>query len=480
MSSTSSAAPTLSVAAHPSTATATATPTSPKVAWTGRVVTYNILSSILATPDHHHLSSPDHLALDHRHATLTQKLIPELRRGSILCLQEVSSEWLKRLTPLWAAENYTCLSTGYGKNAWGGLIIAFPTRRYKAVRHQHQCIADLISDPDTWSWWRKRGTVDPYGDLHPRATLAHLLASMLLGICIALLWIESLARRVLLEAARRCRRPPALASILGQRWGASWETKHVAWEMAVWARHRQWWRNSPWNTPWRRASEPANRILGVHLTDQDHDQLSLCVVNYHMPCKYWDPLVMDLHAYVAMRCADELARNMPLVLAGDWNVKPSDPLYRRMTFSEGFPRALGTAFRGKRFTRGRYGRRLARNSNSSLDEADSDSASKPGSAGKDSLHDMRMLWSAAVQCHGREPAFTCLAAPGPGKPVSEAFCDTLDYIFLSRDLECARFEILASPGVVQRRGVAALPSADEPSDHVMLAADLVFVDRGQI
>lgn len=53
------------------------------------VVSYNILSSHLAQPDHFRTCKPADLEQHTRLQRVKQKLKPELQKGSIICLQEV-------------------------------------------------------------------------------------------------------------------------------------------------------------------------------------------------------------------------------------------------------------------------------------------------------------------------------------------------------------------------------------------------------
>lgn len=61
-----------------------------------------------------------------------------------------------------------------------------------------------------------------------------------------------------------------------------------------------------------------------------------CVSTYHMPCLFWSPPVMLLHAAAVkhLTSTDE----DPFVLCGDFNLKPSDPGYSFLTLSAFHPK----------------------------------------------------------------------------------------------------------------------------------------------
>ena len=70
--------------------------------------------------------------------------------------------------------------------------------------------------------------------------------------------------------------------------------------------------------------------------------------------------------------------------------------------------------------------------------------------------------------NGKEPEFTNLAKTGWGGP--DKFCETLDYIWLSDGWKVEGVKPLGSKASVE--DIASYPSRDEPSDHVMIFADL--------
>jgi hypothetical protein len=126
------------------------------------------------------------------------------------------------------------------------------------------------------------------------------------------------------------------------------------------------------------------------------------VACYHMPCMFYAPKVMTLHAAWAAERAFQVAEGRPLVLTGDFNLKPGDPAYQLLT--------------------------------SGVVEDVTGLPSYPEHPGSDSKwtagSKIKPLMSAYVKVNGREPVFTNWAHE-PGK---EPFVDCLDYLFSTEDM----------------------------------------------
>jgi endonuclease/exonuclease/phosphatase family metal-dependent hydrolase len=85
--------------------------------------------------------------------------------------------------------------------------------------------------------------------------------------------------------------------------------------------------------------------------------------------------------------------------------------------------------------------------------------SRPSSDAYRFLH--RKWYSALFEAHGHEPPLTCRAAHAP----TEDFA--LDYIWLAQKPDRVSAD---GPEIIS----GLLPNADEPSDHLMIAADVTF------
>lgn len=65
---------------------------------------------------------------------------------------------------------------------------------------------------------------------------------------------------------------------------------------------------------------------------EDKKSAKRFVVNtYHMPCAFWWPAVMTLHAEALLRKVKELSGGLPYILAGDFNIMPHTTLYKFIT-----------------------------------------------------------------------------------------------------------------------------------------------------
>lgn len=81
---------------------------------------------------------------------------------------------------------------------------------------------------------------------------------------------------------------------------------------------------------WAQAKRRWNRLVSVKLQHTESGA-PFAVSNYHMPCVYYAPRVMTIHSALAAQRAQQFASGLPLVLAGDWNLKPSSPEYGFLT-----------------------------------------------------------------------------------------------------------------------------------------------------
>ena len=163
------------------------------------------------------------------------------------------------------------------------------------------------------------------------------------------------------------------------------------------------------------------------------DRMPLCVGTYHMPCDFKTPEVMMIHSALVKDLMLEIAGGQNLILAGDFNIKPSEKSYRVIT------------------ERGYVHGRLSQPNNYTL-------SYRPNAE--------QVLKSAYRERNGVEPAFTNFAATSK----TPYFCATLDYIFFHGRLMVE--DVLQLPS--QPRG-ESYPDATHPSDHLMIAASFRFI-----
>lgn len=166
-----------------------------------------------------------------------------------------------------------------------------------------------------------------------------------------------------------------------------------------------------------------------------------CTTNSHMPCAFYAPKVMTIHADLAFRHAQLLASTgdskVPCIVAGDFNIKPVDSIYTLLTTGQ-----LATT-------------------------DDFFPTPKNGFDWKVSLEPMR---SAYADVLGSEPDFTNYARVKEDEP----FIDTLDYIFVSSEWKVD--SVLELPGRNAVKGPFPNLDENEPSDHVLIAATLELVE----
>jgi endonuclease/exonuclease/phosphatase family metal-dependent hydrolase len=155
------------------------------------------------------------------------------------------------------------------------------------------------------------------------------------------------------------------------------------------------------------------------------------VATYHMPCAFYDPPLMSLHAAWCAEHALAVAGNAPLVLCGDFNLKPPDPGYELLTTGVLSKEADWPAYPEVPDAPWRIGQ------------------NKP-------------LVSAYAQIQGKEPQYTNWAHE-PGK---DEFIDCLDYLLSSPEL--TPVSVIELPKRADADG--PYPSVTEPSDHLLIGA----------
>jgi len=207
--------------------------------------------------------------------------------------------------------------------------------------------------------------------------------------------------------------------------------------------------------PWKESLRRSNQMVSVRLQPKAAGGRPFVVGTYHMPCMFWLPSVMMVHCVLSAQHIQRLAKHFsdpssspssssssassspsgaaadPYIYVGDFNVKPDSNMYRLLT-------------------------------QGSVEPACPDLP--PQEPGDTWTPVVAPMGSAYASANGQEPPYTNWA-----KTKDEPdFIGTLDYIFYS-------------PGDWAVKGVRDLrtdelkgpfPIADEPSDHVLLSANL--------
>lgn len=233
-----------------------------------KVTTYNVLSSHLSEEDYFTHCDPLHLKPERRLGELKRKLDVEVAQGSVICLQEVSNLWSGSLTAYFASKGYA-FSTGlYGNkfNGYMGVAMAVPLHKYDILD------VDITRVADTKRGVRKEklGFVQEW-----LQRVSSYLRSLLVG------W-------KLLE------RPP--------------------------------------EEPWQLACSRFNQMVTMKLAPKGSGGGGAFVVGtYHMPCMFRTPSVMVIHCALSAQHINRYARGLPYVFCGDFNIKPDSPMYSMMT-----------------------------------------------------------------------------------------------------------------------------------------------------
>ncbi|KAK3241996.1 hypothetical protein CYMTET_48292 [Cymbomonas tetramitiformis] len=354
-----------------------------------RVVSYNVLSSSLAAPSHFDSCDPSNLDSSVRLERVLKKLEPEIKKNSIICLQEVSMMWAGKLEHFFGNRDYRFVYHLYGgkRNGYMGVGIAFSRNEFVSEQVDIQCLADT----------------------HPG-------------------WPKPILRAGIVNALSK---------------GID---KVFAPAKPLWSVFRKVTGFKRPIEDWNNAKDRKNAVTFVRLKEKNASVNGkgeeFCIGTYHMPCAFRAPKVMAIHAALIKQYMESMSAGAPYVLAGDFNIKPvddhgSESLYKLLTIGElaeddpAYP-----TFPPRRKT----------------------NWSPVGGA---------PLYSAYALATGCEPDFTNYAKT---KADTEPFIGTLDYIFVS-----ARWWIVKEvSGLPTRDSVTdgPFPNANEPSDHIMIAATI--------
>lgn len=191
--------------------------------------------------------------------------------------------------------------------------------------------------------------------------------------------------------------------------------------------------------PWQIAERRFNQALFARLRPKGGSSApnggTFCVGTYHMPCLFNIRPVMVIHTSLVIKHLARLAGSDPLVFAGDFNFNPDSECYKLAVEGDLPSTSLDFPVRP---------------------EWEKDWVPNTGVK----------LASAYKQVEGKEPDFTNNAKVEDYDP----FIDTLDYVFHTPGIRAV--EVLRLKHRDEVKG--PFPIAEEPSDHVVLAADYQF------
>lgn len=431
-----------------------------------RVTSLNVLSSAYSSPATHVHCDPENLFPPTRLDRTRHILSDEIgAHRPVLALQEVSLPWLAQLLPFFAEKQYAVVPANYGdqRSGYMGVALAYPTDRFELVA------ADVARIADTRRW--PRPSMDASGSARPPAEAPAAPA--------ALAEVAAPAEK---KEGEEEPEPSSLELL--------WSNAQQRASRSATAVSRYF------KSLWRAASDPFverepedflslskrrfNQAIALRLrgrgTAESAASREFVVATYHMPCVWYAPKVMATHAALTAQWVQRFASAgsaCPYVLMGDFNIKPSSPMYRMLiegTLPEdavdmvdyhfgpnpglrpepAFPEALwGDTWR-PRFSpmRSAY--------------AEAAAAADPSSP---ALLPLDGAASARL-----EPEFTNMSQMEGDLTM---FVATLDYVFLSPEWRIDG--VLPLPKLsdlpLEQR---PLPNAQFPSDHIMIAASIAL------
>lgn len=491
-----------------------------------RIVSYNVLSSKLSRPSHFTHTNPEYLSIEYRLPLILSKLQTEMNRlevslsvgddvdkimadallstvdnvkrkhknspgsgrGSdngamnnkppptIFALQEICYPITSALHTFFAQHGYTFITGLYGKkfNGYMGVGVAYPTEYFETVE------VDIcrLSDERVDGWPREEEDVEDgvdttaggeNGGKKKRGLVQHF-------------------RKVIKQLVRN-KFVKQLTSPFSNNNNNNGDKEKTI-------------------DPWEMSENRFNVLVSValrhrHNTNNNNNNESdgtFLISNYHMPCAFYAPPVMNIHAEMVARRVQTLASNLyttlnqndetnnavdngggsgggistiPYILAGDFNIMPNSSHYQLLT--------TGTLDEDDAtFPQPKYDMKWTVQSHA----MDSAYAMMSGSGGNDNDNE---------EGGGEgEPEFTNYAHI---QDQEDPFIGTLDYIFLSKKEKTTTAttgrgndddaEVVGQwwkvngvsklPTVVNSGG--PFPNAVEPSDHLLIAADLELVSK---
>ena len=200
-------------------------------------------------------------------------------------------------------------------------------------------------------------------------------------------------------------------------------------------------------SPIKHAMERWNILVSIKVLHKQ-SQEAFWVSTYHMPCAFQHPDMMTIHASLALQYLQRLtsaaaSEAVPYVLLGDFNFKPEDGQYA--LYRDGSLDRTHVAY-----------------------PAFPDNLKCGGGPYKVALSPVR---SAYKEFYGEEPEYTNNARVTWEGKTQPHFKETLDYIFLSPEWAVKQVRPLDYLPAKEEQD-APFPSKTEPSDHVLLWAEL--------
>jgi len=382
-----------------------------------RIITYNVLSSHLRDPKRFTKCTTKALDPNSSYKKLIKRLDAEIAVESnaaslpVFCLQEVSRLWAGNLTAWFNARNYTFVPSLYGRefNGYMGCAIAVPLDAFSIT----DCKIDRLSE--TQDFW----PVDPAEELqwknrHKKKKSPKDKEEKVKG------WWKSFCE--LFSSSTNPDEKSEVDEVEADDEGVPKPHEEKIQEY------------------WHKAKYRHNTVIAVQLSPSSSSSKgdTFWVGNYHMPCSFWSPPLMSIHTAILGQYMEALSKNnkIPFVLAGDFNFSPQHPQYQIMVNGALSPLATSATPVFPSWWDTKWTPTLKRS-----------------------------LRSAYKEHFGREPDCTNYAFIDPGP---DPFIDTLDYVFLSNNIN-----ILDARELPNRLDInGPMPNKKYESDHLLLCTDL--------
>lgn len=406
------------------------------------LVTYNILSEALCDTGCFKRYSATDVDADVRWGRIESKLRGAMADQCVLMLQEVSLEWASRIAVLCTQLGYMPIWRCYGGEFSNhmGVALLVPTAKYDIRRvrmsrmgKELETLVPRVSNP-----------TPPAAD--PSPTIVSI-AAVMDAIGDASWWVL----------------PPFMSRPVKHAWRA------VKRSVGIFRKDDFRLPAAPREEPWKEARTRHNAVVYASLVlKEDPSARPLGVAVYHMPCKFRGLArgVMTLHTWSLANTLHKWASEdgADPVLGGDFNFKPVDRQYKLLatgsllTEEEEAAAAAAKASFVDDDPRGSSAGAFAPKTPSDFD------GRLPAG-----LH----LTSAYKAVHGAEPDFTNYNfADMVG---DEPFIDALDFIWIGDGLRAVAAPVLPARTDEGVLDAGPYPSETEPSDHVMVRADVVQV-----
>jgi len=384
-----------------------------------RIVSYNLLSQKLISEEFYVHCDPQHLQEEFRRDLLQKVLDAEVQRKSIICLQEVNTEWAAWLWTWFDHRKYNFINTQYSKryNGYMGNSIAVPKDRYilQELRFLH---------PFKHTYEPKLGMFRSLISWCPKLFIPALVIAPLIAYGKTRFGNKTITSSAFLEKSLPFYLAGAsvlLADTFYKKWYPELDPFHSAiLEEGISARHR-------------------DTIPMVKLCSNGSE--AFWVANVHMPCKFWNPKLMTAYACNIANTVQAEAGNSRYILAGDFNMSPQ---------SDEEPSGVYELY-----TRGELGSQHLHFP-----------VVGPGWEAK-LQHPMISAYKAA---NGKEPEVTVYANTSLGY-----FANTVDYIWLSPRWEVLSVDPLMGLDSIKEKW-NSFPCEETVSDHVKIGASLKMID----